>query len=695
MSNLAGISSNGTVGTEIYHDYVNNKHPLLKLSTYWNAKSQDAMIGAATSFALSSGAKYGVMGLAMTMGTAGFPVTLAAAVAAGAATGTYRFGKQIYKERKALADAGEVLPDLLSKENFKRLRNQLLVSTFLSGAGGTAFYALTHMDQVADFSRSMGFEAGAQLVEKAHAGMGIAGTWAKQTMYTGLDWTGSTAKSLIAQTPAAYDAAKNGITVAANWVGDNGHAAVAYVSSSFNDLTVSAKHGFSSAADWVKNQTKSAIAYVTGEKPVEMAKNVVPKPSTTKIIDGLPVRTVHTTVIKMPQVDGTMNAVATPTPTAVAEVAQVTPPDQTRTIVVPTTKVHTVSIKDLVASPVADVAAAPAVTPTSLVPQVAEAVKSVPVVPPQITSVSPIVAANTQPIFDDLSKKPLTSMEDLRDFLKPKTAFTEMAKNRLPLMASLPDDMPNFRNMTDPFTGKTMEFPIVIKPSIDATALGTVNPEAVVATPAVVTPAIVPPLPAPEVSFNDKLAQLVEGKHLRRGAAAIYKHAMEGDAQSIKDLAKAVANGQMGFSKDPQKAIELYRHVIDLPDVKENLTAKMQAKVDMAYFKFHGAGDLVENHKEAIAEMTPLAKKSSIARSLLAEWTGKPLHKIHHAASVTRNVVEQVHEKVAGHVGKDFGKASCTEIKNGFGDIAVKCRGLAASALKDIKVGSDFKYTKN
>jgi TPR repeat protein len=156
-------------------------------------------------------------------------------------------------------------------------------------------------------------------------------------------------------------------------------------------------------------------------------------------------------------------------------------------------------------------------------------------------------------------------------------------------------------------------------------------------------------LPAPVITTADRITQLTQDHHFGKRWQGIIDHAMKGDAQAQKDIAKAVLNGTNGFDKNPEQAAELYRAAA--------AAGNTQAKVDLAYMQFHGLGGIQPDTKAALETLREQASGNKYARSMLRHLSGgETVHKsasaaLKHAATAEAAPVQAVAAKAVTPTG--------------------------------------------
>lgn len=130
---------------------------------------------------------------------------------------------------------------------------------------------------------------------------------------------------------------------------------------------------------------------------------------------------------------------------------------------------------------------------------------------------------------------------------------------------------------------------------------------------AAVTPTpVLTPAPAPAaIPVGDRISALADENKLNRRWTGIAEKAIAGDAQAQKDVAMAVLNGNGGFAKNPEQALEIYRAAAD--------AGNMQAKVDLAYIEFHGLAGVQSNPQQALETLREYSGNNKYARSMLKD----------------------------------------------------------------------------
>lgn len=135
-------------------------------------------------------------------------------------------------------------------------------------------------------------------------------------------------------------------------------------------------------------------------------------------------------------------------------------------------------------------------------------------------------------------------------------------------------------------------------------------------------PVIVTPVVEPPCSIVDALSDYVAHHDVSDTVKSAVERAQSADprisAQGLKDIAMMRYNGVGGMEKNLEQAIELYKQSAALGNI--------QAKVDLAYIKFHGnmaAGIVADD--TGLQEMKELSKHSKVASQLVEQWTNPTL----------------------------------------------------------------------
>lgn len=200
--------------------------------------------------------------------------------------------------------------------------------------------------------------------------------------------------------------------------------------------------------------------------------------------------------------------------------------------------------------------------------------------------------------------------------VKPATAI----KSWDDLLANGPREMPTYvREILEPAKLPEIDPPSMdIQQRIDQAHALTAKPETAVppqpqtAVQPSLEEAVAPVAPAPAaIPVGDRISALVEDSKLNRRWTAIAENAMSGNAQAQKDVAMAVLNGNGGFAKNPEQALEIYRAAAD--------AGNMQAKVDLAYIEFHGLAGVESNPQQALETLRGYADNNKYARSMLKD----------------------------------------------------------------------------
>lgn len=160
-----------------------------------------------------------------------------------------------------------------------------------------------------------------------------------------------------------------------------------------------------------------------------------------------------------------------------------------------------------------------------------------------------------------------------------------------------------------PFIQESFDAPTAPEPVTDTVPVTEVAPEPEAA-----------PLPDPEAlteaietnAASTLLASLGENTDMSALAAATLANALEGDAQSIKDMAYFLFNGFEGMDVDQTSAMTLFNEAAGMGNV--------QAQVDLAYIEYHGLADVTANPAEAMADMQELASQDARAEWFVGQW---------------------------------------------------------------------------
>ena len=184
------------------------------------------------------------------------------------------------------------------------------------------------------------------------------------------------------------------------------------------------------------------------------------------------------------------------------------------------------------------------------------------------------------------------------------------------------------------------------------------------------------PMSPPEKTLAEKVSSLAEGRNLSSTGKKILSSALAGDAQGLKDLGHASANGLYGFAKNLAGAVDVTRAAAEIdPDG----VAGKGARLNLAFWKYHGQGGFTANMKEAMAEIKALGKYGP-AKEQLAEWSGQ---KIGAAKSAAKNAIETI----------DISKLKCEFLRSSTGETYVgKCKNVSQKLWEAAQNGTRLNF---
>lgn len=646
-----------TVGISIDEDNEIPKSSAKKgfLRKVFNVRNMtDFALGAGTSWGLSTVSRAGILSAAAAAGVGTFPAVLIAAAGTSAVMSVYRHRKDYNKDKAVALLEGREIEGMFEGANWTKFKKKLLVSTMFSTIGGGVVFNHLHHDQVAafghsamKFSRDLGIndfvsKTTAPVVEKLNE-WGVtdwtaknsakAIGWASKHLAPVTSWVSEQTRSPLAwlsqKTTAIADYAKSAVvkTITAaeqakDYVVDTGKNIV----SSTNHFIARARAAYPGIKDSSEKATKFYADLLDGKKHDAFkmpARPVSVMPKTIVLADNpsiSPVHVVHTVPVK-PYVDPQIVA-AKPVTSMIEKFGPAQSPFGTvanfedRFNALTTIKP---SFDNITGMPAKDLPLTLGVKlPQATDQQVswenfADRMNEQPKPALQTPSGASVVQTSTQKItaqnfYDRLNQTPKPAPQTLGGVPLQEQPLNLPAK---PVLAQGFDPA-----KVETYTPAVQEAP-------------TVTPDVAAITP-------VPALP--QATWQDKLQHHFEGQHLRPRTQALIDRVMNGDAQSQKDLAVKLINGQGGFVKDTDLGLALYRDAA--------AQGNTQARIDLAYGKLHGLWGMTADRQGAMEELDAITKKSSRARSMLNELKGIVAEpKVpHHAANSVTEAVRPAHQ---------------------------------------------------
>lgn len=554
------------------------------LSTLFNRKAGDFLIGAGISAGVSTGTKLGAAAL---IGLSGAPVVvtaIGAAVVAGAATGAVRHAWNWHKDHRGMENA----PSFWSAESGKKAFKSMLMSSVFAGAGGATFSTLNHFygDEIGVF------------VSKSANWLGLP---APETMM-------ERARDALANTRVlhAFTAVTDVVTAATAKVA----SAIEVVQIPKTETVSDKIKGFFSNLWW------GAKILVGIEQPLSNTPPVVPisVPSLPPVMPMAAPPALPATI--------SMPVMATPLPILEAASAFDPPP-----VISPP--------PELVVPPAAPVASIPTIlpqtdaflldTPGSFDP--AAAAVAAPV------STEGMISPEAQPAQEALGRPaPRPSLE--AESLVPSAAEDASL--------SLTPAEPTVESTSFKIDPGSMGFAAF--DNADLTSY-TIDPKS---TAALLAEGVDTSLgfSGPIVPDTNSLIDLTRGGDIVHfytptddALRASFESSLDGatvhestralmdiaftpadnpeaaaeKAQAMKDLAVRAIHGQSGVPKNPELGLTLLQSAA----ASDNL----QAKVDLAYIAYHGLYGVQANPSQALAHMNALGERSEVARNFVSEWT--------------------------------------------------------------------------